>query len=762
MLEHSFHSADAGPSDNGDPLVNRLQSIAGPINLFTLRVLRDALQYIAEQSPKGRALVDLSGAASLHRAELEHIFEHTPVRPVRQLVEKLLRMADVIDEKNGAAALSTEHVHETNGDASVPFEKKKRKPYSRYSPEEKLNLLEKINNDVLQGATLIAACTSAGVRVNNYYNWKANQLRLRHAAEARDNAAREFIKTVTEEVEDDAERDDDFDAATLEELEVLAKDADVNPADLLKELKGESQKDEIGIYLEQACSSPLLTREKEWEVAKAMDDARTQWRRTVLSCPGLLSRIGELYVNFVDHVPLKRILNIENDRVAADKLQQTFAAIMPHIQSCIAGGQVEEAIDRLEEFPLMTEKLEIEWKKFLSDVAALRAQIVREKSPEEGESSLADEHLRYLEDRLLKMMGETEESFDQRVRSAAASMNEVRRFREKLIESNLRLVVFIAKRHRNRGLPFMDLIQEGNTGLMRAADKFEYKRGFKFCTYATWWVRQAITRALPDQRRIIHIPVYVQEKIAVISKFYERFAHAYGRSPKIEDYMEHLNMSKEEVTAILAIKHPPASLDRPLDDRTDDSLVSFKEDAKSENPVVEASLHEYRNQFMAFAQTLSMREAVILSARYGLGIVVTAKNGSHSLAFKEEEYGKNYTLDETAKVVPNTNDPHSGVTRERVRQLESKIHKKLLTFLTRSATLSRNGIEQLECLSIDCLPLPEGIKKECQKMGIKTIRDLRNNAHAMDANHARIVEENLILIGLLTTNKEEENNEDDE
>ena len=220
---------------------------------------------------------------------------------------------------------------------------------------------------------------------------------------------------------------------------------------------------------------------------------------------------------------------------------------------------------------------------------------------------------------------------------------------QKLSGGNLRLVVSIAKKYRNRGLPFLDLIQEGNTGLMKAVEKYEYRRGFKFSTYATWWIRQAITRAVADQARTIRIPVHMIETMSkLITK---QLTQELGREPLLAEIAEVSDMSVQEVSRILKISRNPVSIDMPVGDSDDSFIGDFIEDKKVDNPINIASFDMLKDKIEDVLATLSYREREIVKLRYGL---------NDGYAYTLEEVGRKFK-----------------VTRERVRQIEAKALRKL-------------------------------------------------------------------------------------
>jgi RNA polymerase primary sigma factor len=312
-----------------------------------------------------------------------------------------------------------------------------------------------------------------------------------------------------------------------------------------------------------------------------------------------------------------------------------------------------KAVRLVEEMNLRTNRLEPMFNKLITiqnQMATLKARIEEAKIAGHSDGSTVDKlvaEVRYL----MRITYETPATLTRRVQRVIANRVKYDAAKRDLSAGNLRLVVSIAKKYRNRGLSFLDLIQEGNTGLMRAVDKFEYERGFKFSTYATWWIRQAITRAIADQSRTIRVPVHMIDTMSKVRQVTRDLIQELGREPSVEETAARAGLTLDDARVVIKMARQPLSLDQPVGDHDDSFFGEFLEDHRNDDPLYETNQETLKQQIHEAMQTLNYREREILKLRYGLAD------------------GYAYTLEEVGKIFQ--------VTRERVRQIESKAVKKL-------------------------------------------------------------------------------------
>lgn len=438
--------------------------------------------------------------------------------------------------------------------------------------------------------------------------------------------------------------------------------------------------DPVRMYLTQMGQIDLLKREQEVKLAMRIELTRRRFRRKVLECDYAMRQVVETLkrvhtgdLPFDRTIKVSQTENLEKDKILA-RMPHNLKTLEPLMESNVEDFQrladertiVKERDDIRERLRLrrrktvtLVEELSIRTQKVQPLMKKLE-QISQRMDELEGEietlkgNRTAKEERANLEKELQDLMLITLEepaSLRKRVGIMKQRFAEYEQAKRELSGGNLRLVVSIAKKYRNRGLSFLDLIQEGNTGLMRAVDKYEHRRGFKFSTYATWWIRQAITRAIADQARTIRIPVHMIETMSKLRNVSKQLLQKLGREPTIEETAKEAGYSLEETKRVLKISRQPISLDRPVGESEDSYFGDFIEDNSVESPVNAATNEMLKDKIEGVLKTLTYREREIIKLRYGLGD------------------GYTYTLEEVGRIFK--------VTRERVRQIEAKAVRKL-------------------------------------------------------------------------------------
>jgi RNA polymerase primary sigma factor len=438
--------------------------------------------------------------------------------------------------------------------------------------------------------------------------------------------------------------------------------------------------DPVRMYLTQMAEIPLLSREQEISLAKKIEVTRKRFRRTVLGCDfamqatietltkvhqGILPFDRTIKVSLTEQLAKEQImarmpLNLKTlDHLLVENRQDFRRAMnkkLDRSQRLAARDRFRSrrgrALTLVEELSLRTRRVQPLMHQ-LEEISRQMDSLQERIAQLDGNSAAKDERAnlrKELRDLMLLTL-ESPKSLRNRCEKMRRQYRDYEAAKRELSGGNLRLVVSIAKKYRNRGLSFLDLIQEGNTGLMRAVDKYEYRRGFKFSTYATWWIRQAITRAIADQARTIRIPVHMIDVLSRLRNVSKRLLQELGREPTTEETAIAADISLEETRRVLNIGRQPVSLDRPVGESEDSSFGEFIEDQGSQSPLSSASRGMLREKIEGLLKTLTFREREIIRLRYGLGD------------------GYTYTLEEVGRIFK--------VTRERVRQIEAKAVKKL-------------------------------------------------------------------------------------
>ncbi len=406
--------------------------------------------------------------------------------------------------------------------------------------------------------------------------------------------------------------------------------------------------DPVKMYLKQMGQIPLLSRNEELELAKRIKDKEKDFKEIVFGIKLAREKILEAIEDAIDNdYNLDEVLDVDPS-ANVERLKERKEALIKRVKLSKKESTVKPLMGKLKVAIVLVEKVADEIMEEMEEVRRANNRIIR---LQKGRAKKELKENQNLLRKLARKIGQSPGRILEDLEAVKLIERDYTKAKKELVAANLRLVVSIAKKYTNRGLSFLDLIQEGNMGLMKAVDKFEYERGYKFSTYATWWIRQAITRSIADQSRTIRIPVHMTETINKLVRGSRKLVQERGREPTPEEIAKEMKIPVVKVKEIIKIAQHPISLETPIGDEGDTSFGDFIEDKSAVSPANATAYAMLKEQMEGVLSTLTERERRVLILRFGIG----------------DGYPR--TLEEVGKIF--------NVTRERVRQIEAKALKKL-------------------------------------------------------------------------------------
>jgi len=466
-----------------------------------------------------------------------------------------------------------------------------------------------------------------------------------------------------------------WDDAPHAEFEQEAEEREPTEEHAAEEVDSHGPDDALGLYLRQMGAIPLLTRDQELALAERLEYRRTRYRHAAMANWRTLAAVADTFERILagqlaldpsidvvttlglsrDRILARMPHNVRTLRLLTESADADFRALLRITSPSSQGRLRRDLARRLRKAIILAEELSprIDLLDRWTDELRVKARQMTELAyaiDRTRDRSAADrERKTRLVKQLRDLMLETR-STPQQLTGLARVLERRRHFyqkaRRELAEGNLRLVVSIAKRYRSRGLPFSDLIQEGNRGLMRAVDKYEHRLGYKFGTYATWWIRQGITRALADHARTIRVPCHQVGTLAAVERVRGELSASHGREPTVEEIAAVLGVSAEETKSLRTVSRHPVSLHEPLGGDGERALEDFLDDPSATNPGKAVDQHLLRERIGEVLRSLTPREREVIELRFGL------------------RDGQPRTLEEVARTY--------GITRERIRQIEAR------------------------------------------------------------------------------------------